>query len=82
MISSSQCTVYKSSLVSKRFLTKNGAINAETKAIIKNKYPSESAEYDSGHMINPPFHWSDLPRSKVLFRRIRKLVVKHYKDNQ
>ena len=68
-------TVYRSTTKGRSYLTKSAAITAEARALIAKKHPSERADYDdSGRCTDGGFHWSSLPRSDVIFRRVRRLV--------
>lgn len=58
----------------RRYLTKKSAIHAEAVSLIKEKYPNEQPEYEQGHMTFPGWHWSEMPRSEVLLRRVMRLV--------
>lgn len=68
-------TVYRAPTAGRDFLTKKSAIEAEAAALIRAKYPNESGfeDYATGHS-EPGFHWRELPRSDVLFRRMCRLV--------
>ena len=69
-------TVYRSTTKGRSYLTKSAAITAEARALIVKKHPSEQADYDNiGRCTYGGFHWSSLPRSDVLFRRVRRLVL-------
>jgi hypothetical protein len=61
----------------RRYLTKNAAINAEAVKIIKAKYPTEREYFENGYCVDPGFHWTSLPRSHVMLRRMCRLVKKH-----
>lgn len=67
--------VYLAPTAGRTYLTKRAAINAEARALIKEKHPTEETihDYESGH-YEPGFHWSELPRSDVLLRRVCRLV--------
>lgn len=66
-------TVYRGG--GRRFFSKRAAIRAEAVAIIKSKHPTERSEHDEqGRCIDGGWHWTSLPRSDVLFRRVCRLV--------
>ncbi len=71
-------TVWFSPVKGRRYLSKSAAIRAETRAKIFDRYPIESAEYDSVGMTYPG--WSievDEPeRYSKMYRRLRRLVAK------
>jgi hypothetical protein len=71
-------TVWFSPVKGRRYLSKSAAIRAETRAKIFARYPSESPDYDNGHMTYPG--WSievDEPeRYSKMYRRLRRLVAK------
>jgi hypothetical protein len=54
----------------RRYLTARAAVKAEAVAIIKAKHPSERHDPECGG----GFHWTELPRSDVLLRRMCRLV--------
>lgn len=58
----------------RRWFTPGAAINAEVNATIKRKYPSERFEPDTGNR----FHWRDLPRSDVLYRRMYRIIERAF----
>lgn len=75
--------VYFSPLSGRRFLSVNGALSAESREIIKRRYPTQKGSFDdSGRSIGDGFHWSDLPRSDVLYRRVFRMVKMAYKRNR
>lgn len=75
-------TVYKTSS-GRHYLTKGGAIANEAKWLIKQKYPSENHAYENGRCIGGGFHWTEMRRSDVLFRRVCRLVKNGmYLDNR
>lgn len=68
-------TVWLAPTARRRYLTKRAAIHAEARARIQAKYPSERSHSDEfGRIEDPGFHWSSLPRSDVLLRRVCRLV--------
>lgn len=79
MIVTKTRTVYFVPSKGRHYLSKSAAINAVAKALIEAKHPSEQADYDNGRMICDGWHWSSLPRSDVLFRRVRRLVRNHFR---
>lgn len=70
-------TVYRGG--GRRWFTLDAAVKAEAVRIIKAKYPTERAyrEYN-GNPGEPGWHWSQLPRSDVLLRRVRALVRREF----
>lgn len=68
--------VYRSSKKGRRYLTLKAAIHAEAVAIISNKYPRESPEFnDNGMCSYGGYYWrEDIPRSDVLLRRLSRIV--------
>lgn len=60
----------------RRYLTLKAAVKAEAVAAIKARYPSEKPHYGrDGRTEDPGFHWSQLPRSDVMLRRLCRLVA-------
>ena len=79
MIEVQTAQVYFSSLRGRRFFTKASAIRAEAIGIIKRKYPTENDRpiYENGILVASYYwHWTQLPNSEKLLRRIEKLVAK------
>jgi len=74
VITEETAKAWRSSRRGKRYLTKRAAINAETVEIIKARYPTEPYEADTG----AGFHWRELPRANVIYRRLRRLVARAY----
>lgn len=71
-------TVWFSTAKGRRYLSKSAAIRAETNAIIFARYPSESPDYDNGHMTYQGWNIAeDEPeRYSKMFRRLRRIVAK------
>ena len=68
-------TVYLAPTARRRYLTKKSAVRAEARALISRKHPTEKGEYDEAGMLTyEGWHWTSLPRSDVLFRRVCKMV--------
>jgi len=76
-VTAETATVYRAA--GRRYVTLRGAVYAAAVARIKAKYPSEQAEYENGMQYYPGFHWSELPRSKVLLRRVCRLIKAEFK---
>lgn len=74
-------TVYLSPRAGRHYLTLRAAVNAEARKIIEAKYPSERPEYENGQIAYPGSHWSDIPRSEVMHRRLARLVRADYDKN-
>lgn len=73
--------VWFSPSANRRFFSKKSAVDAETRSIIRSRYPTENAEYENGMKYYPGFYWEDLPRSAVLYRRLRKIVENSIKES-
>lgn len=69
-IEESTAKVYRATTARRRYFSKQAAIHAEARALIEKKHPSEKHDPECGG----GFHWSELPRSAVLYRRVRRLV--------
>lgn len=70
MIYKTTATVYLSTSKKQRYFSKHAAINGEVNAILSSRYPTVKEEVDTGYS----FHWSDIPRSTVLSRRLKRIV--------
>ena len=80
-VKASTTTVYKGG--GRRWLTLETAVKAEAAAIIKRKHPTERS-YTAPDMSehDPGFHWTELPRSDVLLRRMCRLVMAEFKQQE
>lgn len=67
-VTTEQATVYRGG--GRRWFSLRAAIKAEAIAIIKRKHPSERFDPKCGG----GWHWTELPRADVLFRRMFRLV--------
>jgi hypothetical protein len=70
MITKTTTEVYFSTSKKQRYFSKRAAINGEVNAILSKRYPPIKKELDTGDS----FHWTDLPRSSVLARRLKRIV--------
>ncbi len=70
--------VYYAPTRKRRYFSRAGAIRAEAIAVIKSRYPTEQPEYmpENGMQTYSGFHWSELPNSKKLLRRVIRLINK------
>lgn len=66
-------TVYRGG--GRRWFSLRAACGAEARAVIKARYPSEKADYESGHMTYPGFYWRDLPNAEKMLRRLTRAYV-------
>lgn len=75
MIEARTRKVFYAPTANRHFFTKRAAINAEAKALIKIKHPSEASESepDIGY-YSPGWHWTEMRRSEVLLRRVKRMV--------
>lgn len=62
----------------RRYFTLAGAIKAEAITKIVAKHPHIPFDPETGEV----FHWSGLPRSEVLLRRMCRLVRRAYEQSQ
>lgn len=78
MIKQMTATVWFSPAKGRRYLSKSAAICAETKAKIFARYPSESPDYDNGHLTYQGWNIADdePERYRKMYRRLRRLVAK------
>jgi hypothetical protein len=67
--------VFYSQTANRHYFTKLAAIKAEARALLIKKHPTESAENEPeiGHYY-PGWHWTELKRSDVLYRRVMRMV--------
>lgn len=70
--------VFKSERAGRSYMSLKSAVQAETRAIIKAKYPSEQAEYEDGRLTYPGFHWTSMPRFEVMQRRLARIVRREF----
>ena len=75
-VTAETATVYRGAR--RRFLTLNGAVNEEAKAKIRAKYPATPFDPETGET----FHWTGLPRSEVLLRRMCRLIRTAYEQSR
>jgi hypothetical protein len=68
-VTTEAATVYRGG--GRRWFSLKAAIKAEAVAIIKSKHPSEPSEPEVSYA---GWHWTMLPRSDVLLRRMCRLV--------
>lgn len=80
MIKTKIITAYFAPTKGKTYITKAGAIKAETNAIIMRKHLWEGADYDDeGRCTYGGWNiqYDDVARYKKMFRRLRRIVAKH-----
>lgn len=67
--------VFYSQAANRHYFTKLAAIKAEARALIIKKHPSEESEHeaDIGY-YSPGWHWTEMKRSDVLYRRVARMV--------
>lgn len=70
--------VYYAPTKNRRYFSKSAAIHAETNAKIFARYPSESPDYDNGHLTYQGWNITDdePERYRKMYRRLRRLVAK------
>lgn len=73
MIESRVEKVYYAKTKGRRYLTRSGAVHAETIAIISKKYPYEKYEPETGYYFNP----REMPGFEKMYRRMKRLVLKN-----
>jgi len=65
--------VFYAPTANRTFITKRGAANAEARAKIRKKYPTEPFEADTG----AGFHWrADLPNAERILKRLSDLIFR------
>lgn len=68
-------TVYFVPGKGRHYLSKSAAVSAAAKALIEARHPTEKNYTEPDGYTHGGWHWSSLPRSDVLFRRVRRLVL-------
>ncbi len=77
MIEATTRTVFRATTKGRTYLTKAAAIKAEARALIEKRHPTEKGEFDgNGYQTDPGWHWMNIHRSDVLYRRVCRLVKK------
>ena len=83
MITKQTAQVFYSPAMGKRYFTLNAACRAEAREIIKNRYPTEDTEHeDGGRCCHPGWHWHEIERSEVLYRRLALKIKNAYRAIQ
>lgn len=78
-ITVSTAVIYYAPTAGRRYFSKGAAVNAETRAIIKRKYPDESAPQDTnGQQIGQAWsmEYDDPARWAKIYRRLRRQVFR------
>ena len=78
MIEVKQAKVYYSPRKRKRYFSLDAACNGEARAIIEAKHPTEEFDPEDGY----GFHWRELERSDVMYRRLARLIKRSFCDKQ
>jgi len=74
-------TVYYAPTRRRHYLSKQAAIHAEAVALIQQRHPTENPERDErGRLISEGWHWTDIPRSDVLLRRVKRMVRRRMEE--
>ncbi|QKJ17330.1 hypothetical protein [Yersinia kristensenii] len=77
MVTAETTKVWRSPTKGRRYLTRKGAIHAEAKAKIMQRYPVEKCEYsDIGYMTYPGYHFpsSEPERYEKMLRRLKRII--------
>jgi hypothetical protein len=77
LIESYQRTVYRSPSSRRVFMTAKAAARSEAAMLIKNKYPSEDAEYHEGFCTYAGFHWSSDERLIKVHGRLTRMILRN-----
>lgn len=72
-IAQTQATVYLAPTAGRRYLTRKAAANAEARALIRAKYPTERAEHDVGYS---GWHWSNDDRLRRVHARLASRIYR------
>lgn len=80
-INSAQQTVYRSPTAGRRFLTARAAADAEARALIVRKYPTERPAYSahSGMCEDGGWHWSSDERLVRAQARLSRMILKSFR---
>lgn len=74
-------TAYFAPSKGRHYFSLAGAVRAEALSMILKKHPTKHCAEDLGIEVSAGFYWaSDIPRSDVLLRRVRRLVAQTYKN--
>lgn len=69
-------TVYRAPTKGRSYLSARSAADAEARAMLGEKYPSEEAEYESGRMTYPGYHWSSDERLVRVHKRLSRFILR------
>ncbi len=78
MIVKEIATVYRASTKGRRFLSRSGAINAETNAVIFARYPIEKWESETGNCYD--IREDEPERYLTMYRRLKRVVIRSIRD--
>lgn len=71
--------VYKAPTKGRCYLSIKAAANAEARAMLDARYPSEEPEYEQGRMYYPGWHWSSDKRLVQVHKRLTRVLAKSFK---
>lgn len=63
----------------RRYLTLRSAADAEARAMLKRKYPTERPEYENGQCYFPGYHWSSDERLVKVHARLSRMILKSFR---
>lgn len=66
----------------RRFFTARSAADAEARAKLELKYPSERDGYENGRCIGGGYHWSQDERLVRVHKRYKRLLLRALKGEQ
>jgi hypothetical protein len=70
-------TVYRAPTARRHYLTPRAAADAEARALVMRKYPTEREGRDHNGMVyDPGWHWSSDPRLVRLHKRLRRSLLR------
>jgi hypothetical protein len=72
--------VFRSPTARRCFLTVRAAADAEARAQLQRKYPTERTTYsESGHIEDPGYHWSGDERLVRVHKRLARAVLRRFR---
>lgn len=75
--------VFRAPTKGRCYLTARAAADAEARAMLAKKYPTEKAHYErDGYMSDPGYHWSSDERLVKVHKRLTRLLLRAYRQKE